>query len=57
MRLRGLTPHRIINESEISPVPVAETVSVLGRHASEMTIVSLARNTDAAAVVSLAAAL
>jgi dethiobiotin synthetase len=58
MRLQGLKPHRIIiNESEQSPVPVAETIDVLQRHAAGATILSLPRNADAAAAARLAAAL
>jgi len=58
MKLHGLAPHAvIINESPTSPVPVAETVAVLQRHAPEARILTLPRNADVAAVAALANAL
>lgn len=58
MKLHGLAPHAIIvNESPVSPVPVAETIEVLRRHAPRERILSLPRNADTAAVAALAAGL
>lgn len=58
MKLHGLAPHAVIvNESAASPVPVAETIEVLARHAPGQRILALPRNADAAAVASLAALL
>lgn len=58
MKLHGLTPQAIIiNESPTSPVPVAETVAVLQRHAPDTRILFLPRNAGAADIAALAAAL
>jgi dethiobiotin synthetase len=58
MKLHGLAPHAvIINESPMSPVPVAETIEVLQRHAPGQRILTLPRNADAAAVAALATGL
>jgi len=58
LKLHGLTAHAvIINESPISPVPVAETVEVLQRHAPGQRILTLPRNADATSVAALDAAL
>jgi len=58
MKLHGLIPHAvIINESPVSPVPIAETVEVLQRHAPDQRILTLPRNASSAAVAALASAL
>ncbi|WP_374653186.1 dethiobiotin synthase [Dongia sp.] len=58
MKLHGLAPHAVIvNESPVSPVPIAETVEVLRRHAPDTRILTLKRNPDAAAIAALAGAL
>ncbi len=55
LRLHGLSAHRVIvNESPVSPVPLAETVEVLARHAPGIAIRALPRNADAASIASLA---
>jgi dethiobiotin synthetase len=58
LKLHGLAAHTvIINESPVSPVPVAETIDTLRRHASGQRILALPRNADAASVAALDAAL
>ena len=58
MQSRDLAPHAVIlNESPVSPVPLAETEATLVRHWPGLTIHCLKRNATAAEVASLAAAL
>ncbi|MBI2253529.1 MAG: dethiobiotin synthase [Proteobacteria bacterium] len=58
MKLHGLAPHAvIINESPVSPVPIAETADVLLRHAPGTRILTLPRNAAAADIAALAAQL
>lgn len=55
MKLHGLAPHAIIiNESAVNPVPVAETIEVLQRHAPDQRILLLNRNASQADVAVLA---
>ncbi|WP_374384927.1 dethiobiotin synthase [Dongia sp.] len=55
MKLHRLAPHAIIiNESPLSPVPVAETIDVLQRHAPGQRILLLNRNASHADVAVLA---
>nr|WP_298681758.1 dethiobiotin synthase [uncultured Dongia sp.] len=58
MQSRGLKPHAVIlNESPVSPVPIAETAATLVRHWPGLAIHALKRNATADEVAGLAAAL
>ena len=58
MQSRGLKPHALIlNESPVSPVPVAETAATLARHWKGLPIHTLRRHASAADVALLVGAL
>jgi dethiobiotin synthetase len=58
MKLHDLAPTTIvINESPVSPVPLAETIEVLQRHAPAARLLPLKRNATDADIATLAAAL
>lgn len=58
MQLHGLKPHAVIlNESPVSPVPLAETAAALARHWPDVPILTLPRNAQASDVAALSAAL
>jgi dethiobiotin synthetase len=58
LKTRAIVPVAVlINETESSPVPLAETVASLRPHAPGIPILTLSRNPDAAALAAMAGAI